>query len=138
MTLTVKKLLFAILIFFILIPVSFSFGTGGFHLLIIEYEVLGWVSLSLAGLLIQVLRKQLTKSELRFIVILLALIPFMMIFSEKGVFFVFLSENVGICVFYWALALFAGFCLMGRMEEGDFLTTEITEHAERGKGKVEW
>lgn len=121
MTLNVKKLLFAILIFFILIPVSFSFGSGGFQLLISKFEVLGWVSLSLAGLLIQVLRKQMTRNELRFTVILLALIPFIMIFSEKGVFFVLLRENTGICVFYWALALFAGFSLVGKTEERGFL-----------------
>lgn len=116
MTLTIKKLLFAILIFLIIIPVSFSFGSGGFQLLISKFEVVGWVSLSLAGLLLQVLRNQLTGNELRFTVILLALIPFMMIFSEKGIFFILLRENVGICVFYWALALFAGYGLVGRKQ----------------------
>jgi len=119
MTLTVKKLLFAILIFLILVPVSFSFGSGGFQLLISKFEALGWVSLLGAGLLIQLLRKQLTRNELRFTVILLALIPFMMIFSEKGVFFVLIRESTGICVFYWALAIFAGYGLIGRKDEKD-------------------
>lgn len=119
MTLTVKKLLFAILIFVILIPVSFSFGSGGFQLLISKFEVIGWVSLLVAGLLLQILRNQMTRNELRFTVILLALIPFMMIFSEKGVFFVLIRENTGICVFYWALAIFAGYGLIGRKDEED-------------------
>lgn len=119
MTLTVKKLLFAILIFFIFVPVSFSFGSGGFQLLISNYEVMGWVSLSLAGLLLHVLRKQLTGNELSFTAILLSLIPFMMVFSEKGVFFILLRENAGICIFYWALALFAGYGLIVRKDEED-------------------